>query len=480
MVINMNMNKNRLLIFFSMCSLFMFGINVFAAGNSIKVDFTIVDSPSITLKNKCDEPRLTINPTVNNNIPITFFSPEENLVSGWIDCYIEGAKNVQDADWIDSGTVGKYSFSAGDRTNSACTDKSPFDAWGGHPLVDGGGPKCNIECYNDASCDIIKECDLDQMCSTTWFYSLIPSSSEFAQYMIKEKKWPESLFGKHFDGVNIQCPNDNKYCYVLKDAYGSGQDYIIRSFAPNTFQINSQDNAKYLQLFFGSWPANLNKSSYSVQKQVEATFSIKANELKNNSTYTCYPKSTIYLGNNEFYDTPDKKNSFQIIVDSTYNEEEKVCNEVDEFDTSIKCDGLPEKECEFYYHCRWDGANNKCVDGFVAGDPCSENSIRRVLKIFGFILLVAKIAVPLVIIGFGTFDLFKAVVDKDEKSFGKQIKQLLIRILAGLVVFFIPNIINAVFSLSDRFGIIEDDKYATCRSCVLEPTNEAGCETSKN
>ena len=78
----------------------------------------------------------------------------------------------------------------------------------------------------------------------------------------------------------------------------------------------------------------------------------------------------------------------------------------------------------------------------------------------------------------GTFDLFKSVVDKDEKSFGKQIKQLIIRIVAGLIVFFIPNIINAAFSLSDRFGIIEDDKYATCRSCVLDPTNEAGCETS--
>lgn len=153
-------------------------------------------------------------------------------------------------------------------------------------------------------------------------------------------------------------------------------------------------------------------------------------------------------------------------------------NDKDAYDTNIKCSDKDEETCNFYQHCIWDSANDKCIDGFVAGDPCSENSIRRVLKIFGFILLVAKIAVPLVIIGFGTFDLFKAVVDKDEKSFGKQIKQLLIRILAGLVVFFIPNIINSVFSLSNKFNIIEDDKYATCRSCVLDPTNEAGCETT--
>lgn len=471
----MNMNKKVLKSFFLICSLFIFSLNVFAAGNSIKVDFTIVDSPSITLSNKCNEPRLTINPTISNNIPITFLAPDESLVSGWIDCYIEGAPEIKDTTWFDAGTVGKYTFSVGDKTKTCIDTPNLIDAWGGHPLVKGGGPKCNIECYNDASCDIIKECNLDKKCSTMWFYRMVSYKSDFAQYLINEKGYDEALFD-----VEFECPSGMSNCYRLTDLFGSGKDYIVRDFSPLT--TSSQDNSsnKFLQLFFGSWPANLNKSSYSVQKSVEATFSIKANELKDNSTYTCYPKSTMYLGNNEFYDTPDKKKSFQIIVDSTYKEEEKVCNEVDEFDTSIKCDGLPEKECEFYQHCTWDGANSKCVDGFVAGDPCNENSIKRVLKIFGFILLVAKIAVPLIIIGMGTFDLFKSVVDKDEKSFGKQIKQLIIRIVAGLIVFFIPNIINAAFSLSDRFGIIEDDKYATCRSCVLDPTNEAGCNTTSN
>lgn len=114
---------------------------------------------------------------------------------------------------------------------------------------------------------------------------------------------------------------------------------------------------------------------------------------------------------------------------------------------------------------------------YVAENPCDENSIRMVMRLFGYILLVARIAVPLIIIGFGTFDLFKSVVDKDEKSLGKQVKQLGIRILAGLIVFFIPNIVSLFFSMSDKLNIIETGQYKTCYNCLLKPTT---CEVTEN
>ena len=107
---------------------------------------------------------------------------------------------------------------------------------------------------------------------------------------------------------------------------------------------------------------------------------------------------------------------------------------------------------------------------YVAEKPCDETSIRLVMRLFGYILLVARIAVPLIIIGFGTFDIFKSVVDKDEKSLTKQFKQLGIRILAGLIVFFIPNIVSVFFSMSDKLNIIETDQYKTCYNCILKPT----------
>lgn len=132
-----------------------------------------------------------------------------------------------------------------------------------------------------------------------------------------------------------------------------------------------------------------------------------------------------------------------------------------------------QEDCENDMTCVW--ANGKCNSANVAERPCDEPAIRRVLRIFGYILLVAKIVVPLLIIGFGTFDVFKSVIDKDEKSFTKQLKQLGIRVIAGFVVFFVPNIVNVAFSLSDKLNIMDTDQYQTCASCLLDPTNDQLC-----
>lgn len=66
---------------------------------------------------------------------------------------------------------------------------------------------------------------------------------------------------------------------------------------------------------------------------------------------------------------------------------------------------------------------------------CNEDFV-RVYQFCGFVLKLLKLAVPIIIIVIGTIDLFKSVVDKDENSLSKQIKILLIRIAAGLFIFF--------------------------------------------
>lgn len=134
-----------------------------------------------------------------------------------------------------------------------------------------------------------------------------------------------------------------------------------------------------------------------------------------------------------------------------------------------------EENCNNDPTCTWNSRNQTCVANQIAERPCDEQEIRKVLKIFGYILFIAKVAIPLIIIGFGTFDLFKSVIDKDEKSMGKQIKQILIRIVAGFIIFFIPNIINVVFGLSDTLNILENDQFLTCSECLLEPTKDSRC-----
>lgn len=143
--------------------------------------------------------------------------------------------------------------------------------------------------------------------------------------------------------------------------------------------------------------------------------------------------------------------------------------------SKVSCSTLPsQKECNANAKCRW--ISGSCQEQYVAQDPCNEADIKRVLKVFGIILMIAKLVVPLLIIGFGTIDFYKSAIDKDEKSLIKQGKVLAIRILAGIFIFFIPTIVNVIFKMIT--DITENDQYKICVSCVLDPTNEAECDTT--
>ena len=144
--------------------------------------------------------------------------------------------------------------------------------------------------------------------------------------------------------------------------------------------------------------------------------------------------------------------------------------------TVVNCNSFTtEKQCSAFGKCRW--MSGSCQAQYVASEPCNDNNIRNVLKIAGYILLLAKLIIPLLIIGYGVFDLYKAVIDKDEKSLSKQAKMLIIRIVTGLIVFFIPNLVSAIFTLSDKLNIVDTDEYKTCASCVLDPLG-SGCDTT--
>ena len=136
----------------------------------------------------------------------------------------------------------------------------------------------------------------------------------------------------------------------------------------------------------------------------------------------------------------------------------------------IDCVAQSENTCQSGDACRWNSLKQQCEYAYLAENPCSENDILRVLHFIGYLLFVVKILVPLIIVGYATFDLFKAVIDKDEKSISKQMRIVLMRMLAGLLVFFLPSIIYAVFGISTRFNTFQESKYQMCVDCLLKPT----------
>ena len=92
------------------------------------------------------------------------------------------------------------------------------------------------------------------------------------------------------------------------------------------------------------------------------------------------------------------------------------------------------------------------------------------LKFIGWAVTIIKIAIPLLIIIFGILDFGKAVTGGDDKTIKASLKTVGIRIIAGLVIFFIPSVVVWIFSLvSDYKDGKNNANFAQCETCILTP-----------
>lgn len=107
-------------------------------------------------------------------------------------------------------------------------------------------------------------------------------------------------------------------------------------------------------------------------------------------------------------------------------------------------------------------------DIHIGDNVCSDTNVLKALRFVGYIVTIARYFVPLLIIGFGTLDLYKAVMGGSSDSFTKQIKGLGMRLVIGIFIVFVPTLLHLVLSQIDSFGTLEGE-YHNCEICVLEP-----------
>lgn len=107
--------------------------------------------------------------------------------------------------------------------------------------------------------------------------------------------------------------------------------------------------------------------------------------------------------------------------------------------------------------------------GFCAGTATIWQLVGRILTIF-------KIVIPILILIFGMIDLGKAVIASKDDEIKKAAKSLLMRVIAGLVIFFIPTLIGFVFTIVDAFNEVNND-YQTCATCITHPWGTS-CDTA--
>jgi len=105
----------------------------------------------------------------------------------------------------------------------------------------------------------------------------------------------------------------------------------------------------------------------------------------------------------------------------------------------------------------------------MAPSICTELS--PLWQVVGWILWVFKIAIPILIIVFGMIDLGKAVVASKDDEIKKALKQLMLRAVAGVVIFFIPNLVGLIFSMVGSWSEVEGE-YKVCEHCIVHPGGE--------
>ena len=79
---------------------------------------------------------------------------------------------------------------------------------------------------------------------------------------------------------------------------------------------------------------------------------------------------------------------------------------------------------------------------------CTENTMKLIMNIAKLVLNVIRILVPIALIVLGSIDIGKAVIAGDEKKIKEAQKPFVRRVIAAVIVFLIPWIVDLVMTLA--------------------------------
>ena len=111
------------------------------------------------------------------------------------------------------------------------------------------------------------------------------------------------------------------------------------------------------------------------------------------------------------------------------------------------------------------------ADGFCAATA-------NIWQLVGWVLLVFKIVIPLLLIIFGMIDLGKAVIASKEDEIKKATGSLVRRAIAAVVIFLLPTIITFIMGIISDFSETAKEDFDVCRTCISNP-NDNSCPASE-
>lgn len=150
---------------------------------------------------------------------------------------------------------------------------------------------------------------------------------------------------------------------------------------------------------------------------------------------------------------------------------DKYCNEQDSvnFDNA-KCDEAKKEMQKIKENYEVpDGADDTEFDT----ETFCYGPVQGVFTTLGWVFFILKILIPIILIVFGSIDFGKAMLANKDDEIKKSAKTLVMRAIAGIIIFFIPTLLNFVVELIGGDDIYDQKSgtFARCTHCMLEPTD---------
>ena len=96
--------------------------------------------------------------------------------------------------------------------------------------------------------------------------------------------------------------------------------------------------------------------------------------------------------------------------------------------------------------------------------------------IISLVILILQIAVPVLLVIFGSIDFVKAITSQKDDEIKKGQKTFISRLIAGVIVFFVIAIVK--FAISFVAGD-ESTDVLNCADCFLSGKNSDGCKVAR-
>lgn len=99
---------------------------------------------------------------------------------------------------------------------------------------------------------------------------------------------------------------------------------------------------------------------------------------------------------------------------------------------------------------------------------CEYSGVRRTFMILGMVINIVKIVVPLILIITGMITFSKTIITGKSDDLKTSINILAKKIVAGLIVFLIPSVLDFTF---DTLLGVDDSSFIECTNCLLDTDN---------